>query len=45
MTKEEGTVTKDHTIINNVDPNGSVERVGNKGNMILGVGGNVDWHG
>jgi len=43
MTKEEGMVTKDNsTTINNVDPNGSIERVGNKGDMILEVGGNVE---
>ena len=41
MTKEEGMATKDNTTINNVDPNGSIERVGNKGDMILEVGGNV----
>ncbi len=47
MTKDEGMVMKDNTTINNVDPNGSVECVGNKGDMILGVGGNeeVAWLG
>jgi hypothetical protein len=34
--------TKDNTITNNVDPNGSIKRVGNKSNMILEVGGNVE---
>ena len=43
MMKEEGMVTKDNsTTINNVDPNGLIERVGNKGDMILEVGGNVE---
>ena len=45
MTEEEGMATKDNTTINNVDPDGSIGRVRNKGNMILEVGGNVNTAG